>query len=150
MPGPGQIQVDQGRYQGRVTPYKVPLQFGQIVFYFNLLYYCVFVGVVSQFMVQNVRPHNPHQLASQAELQDNSPKYWSEILFTTLDNTYSETVLRLLRNNSYNFSVYSECSFVQENLHLKKENWQTVAEVVIMVVSASRLLIEIFKLFQEC
>ena len=74
--------------------------------------------------------------------------------------------MRLLRNNSYNFTVYSDCSFVQDNLRLKKAQWQTVTEVelgtqltnkfslsfqqvVIVIVSASRLFIEIFKLFQE-
>ena len=55
----------------------------------------------------------------------------------------------MLKNVSYNFSVYTDCNFVQDNLHLKKEKWQTIAEVVIIIVSASRLLIEIFKLFQE-
>ena len=55
----------------------------------------------------------------------------------------------MLRNQSYNFSFYSDCSFVQENLKIKKEGWQTVAEIVILIVSGSRLFIEIFKLFQE-
>ena len=61
----------------------------------------------------------------------------------------SATVVKMLKNVSYNFSVYTDCNFVQDNLHLKKEKWQTIAEVVIIIVSASRLLIEIFKLFQE-
>ena len=45
------------------------------MFYFNLVYYCVFVGLISYFMVATVRPHDPLELASQAEEQDNNPKY---------------------------------------------------------------------------
>ena len=44
------------------------------MFYFNLVYYCVFVGLISYFMVSTVRPHDPLELASEAELQDNNPK----------------------------------------------------------------------------
>ena len=34
----------------------------------------------------------------------------------------SATVVKMLKNVSYNFSVYTDCNFVQDNLHLKKES----------------------------
>ena len=69
-------------------------QFGQIVFYFNLLFYCVFVGVISQFMVSNIRPHDPLQLASEAELQDNNPKYEVSVM------SYFETSTNIVQCDS--------------------------------------------------
>ena len=74
--GSGEVQVDQGKTSDITSqPSHCNIQFGQIVFYFNLVYYCVFVGLISYFMVATVRPHDPLELASQAEEQDNNPKY---------------------------------------------------------------------------
>ena len=45
-------------------------------------------------------------------------------------------------------TVYGKCDWVMNNLMIRKESWQTTVSVIIMVVSASRLFIEILELFQ--
>ena len=41
--------------------------FGQYVFYFNLIYYSVFVGVFTEYMQSSPRPYNPEQLIAHAK-----------------------------------------------------------------------------------
>ena len=39
------------------------LQFGQFVFYFNVIYYCVFIGLFTFFMLYSTKPHDPSELS---------------------------------------------------------------------------------------
>ena len=60
----------------------------------------------------------------------------------------STTVHELILNGTLNMTVYGKCDWVMNNLMIRKESWQTTVSVIIMVVSASRLFIEILELFQ--
>ena len=37
-------------------------KFGQFVFYFNLLYYCIFVGVFTEYVMSSTRPYSVESL----------------------------------------------------------------------------------------
>ena len=50
---------------------NILLQFGQIVFYFNVIYYCVFIGLFTGFMLNSTKPHDPLELSNMS----NNPKY---------------------------------------------------------------------------
>ena len=41
-------------------------KFGQYVFYFNLIYYSIFVGVFTEYMQSSPRPYSPTQLIAHA------------------------------------------------------------------------------------
>ena len=44
--------------------------------------------------------------------------------------------------------VYGDCEWVSRNLIIRKESWQTKVSIIIIVVSASRLFLEVLELFQ--
>ena len=50
---------------------NILLQFGQFVFYFNVIYYCVFIGLFTGFMLYSTKPHDPLELSNMS----NNPKY---------------------------------------------------------------------------
>ena len=50
---------------------NILLQFGQFVFYFNVVYYCVFIGLFTAFMLYSTKPHDPLELSNMS----NNPKY---------------------------------------------------------------------------
>ena len=53
------------------TPFVLYFQFGQFVFYFNVIYYCVFIGLFTSFMLLSIKPHDPMELADASS----NPKY---------------------------------------------------------------------------
>ena len=55
---------------------NILLQFGQFVFYFNVIYYCVFIGLFTAFMLYSTKPHDPLELSNMS----NNPKYTWEPL----------------------------------------------------------------------
>ena len=62
--------------------------------------------------------------------------------------THSTTIHDLILNGTINYTIYGECEWVSSNLMMKKASWQTTVSIIIIVVSASRLLLEIIELFQ--
>lgn len=51
-------------------------------------------------------------------------------------------------NGTVKHTVYGDCDWVSSNLMIRKESWQTTVSIIIIVVSASRLFLEVLKLFQ--
>ena len=51
-------------------------------------------------------------------------------------------------NGTVNHTVYGNCDWVSSNLMIRKESWQTTVSIIIIVVSASRLFLEVLELFQ--
>ena len=50
-------------------------------------------------------------------------------------------------NGTVKHTVYGDCDWVSSNLMIRKESWQTTVSIII-VVSASRLFLEVLELFQ--
>ena len=127
---------------------NILLQFGQFVFYFNVIYYCVFIELFTGFMLYSTKPHDPSELSNMS----NNPKYttWEPLerfIYVTIF-THSTTIHDLILNGTINYTIYGECEWVSSNLMMKKASWQTTVSIIIIVVSASRLLLEIIELFQ--
>ena len=53
-----------------------------------------------------------------------------------------------MKNGTVNYSVFSQCSFVSEHLHLAKTDWQTTVMIMVIVICGTRLLLELLELFQ--
>ena len=60
----------------------------------------------------------------------------------------SKTVLENMKNNSYNYSVYGDCQFVLENLHLEKSYWLRSSQVAVIIVATTRIIFEMIQIFQ--
>ena len=53
-----------------------------------------------------------------------------------------------MKNNSYNYSVYGDCQFILENLHLKKSYWLRSSQLAVIIVATTRIIFEIIQIFQ--
>ena len=53
-----------------------------------------------------------------------------------------------MRNHSYNYSVYGNCQFVLENLHLEKSYLLRSSQLAVIVVATTRIIFEIIQIFQ--
>ena len=60
----------------------------------------------------------------------------------------SSTIMKMMENGTINFTVYSNCQFLSDNLDLQKPGWHSAITVMIMVICGTRLFIELIELFQ--
>ena len=56
--------------------------------------------------------------------------------------------MKMMENGTINFTVYSNCQFLSDNLDLQKPGWHSAITVMIMVICGTRLFIELIELFQ--